>query len=304
MARPIKQGLDYFPLDVDIDQDDKIEMVEAEHGHVGFSVVIRLLAKIYKEGYFYEWSERERKLFAKRVNVDINTLESIVSDCINERIFNKTLFEAHGILTSKGIQKRYLEAVKRRKQVVFKKEYFLVDDVASIVGSNKIAVFIEDADENKVNVNINHVDGDKKKPGKVQPEKGHTLEIVPEKPSKKPATKLVKFTAEDMDNARYLFDLIQRNNPDAKEPSFDKWADVFRLMREKDGRTDDALKYVIDWSQANEFWRNNILSPSKLRDQWVRLTGIIRTEHEKNKRQLAIGQNQNTGDIFGGVEID
>ena len=28
MARPQKNGLDYFPLDVDMDQDDKIALIE------------------------------------------------------------------------------------------------------------------------------------------------------------------------------------------------------------------------------------------------------------------------------------
>ena len=30
MARPIKEGLEYFPLDCDIDQDDKIALIEAQ----------------------------------------------------------------------------------------------------------------------------------------------------------------------------------------------------------------------------------------------------------------------------------
>jgi len=29
MARPTKTGLDYFPLDVDMDNDDKIALIEA-----------------------------------------------------------------------------------------------------------------------------------------------------------------------------------------------------------------------------------------------------------------------------------
>lgn len=155
MARPIKQGLDYFPLDVDIDQDDKIAMIEALYGHEGFSVVIKLLAKIYKEGYFYEWNKREQILFSKRVNVNINTLSEIINDCVREGLFNKNVFNAHNALTSKGIQKRYLEAVKRRKQVIFLENYFLIDDVESIIGSNKIDVFLEKEDGSRVNVNIN-----------------------------------------------------------------------------------------------------------------------------------------------------
>ena len=45
MARPVKEGLEYFPLDCDIDQDDKVALIEAQHGIKGFGVVIKLLMK-------------------------------------------------------------------------------------------------------------------------------------------------------------------------------------------------------------------------------------------------------------------
>lgn len=51
LARPQKVGVEYFLFDVDIDQDDKVAMVETLHGIEGLVVVIKLLMKIYKEGY-------------------------------------------------------------------------------------------------------------------------------------------------------------------------------------------------------------------------------------------------------------
>ena len=42
MARPQKEGLDYFPFDVDMDQDDKVALIEAKHGITGFGVVVKL----------------------------------------------------------------------------------------------------------------------------------------------------------------------------------------------------------------------------------------------------------------------
>jgi DnaD/phage-associated family protein len=159
MARPIKEGLDYFPLDVDIDQSDKVAMIEAIHGIEGFGIVIKLLMKIYKEGYFYEWSKREQILFSKRVNVDINTANKVVNDCINEGLFNAEIYKQYNILTSKGIQRRYLEATKRRKELEFKQPFFLLEanEVKSIIGSNKISIFLVDDNNNRINVNNNLV---------------------------------------------------------------------------------------------------------------------------------------------------
>ena len=33
MARPRKQGIDYFPFDVDFFEDDKVALIEAEFGY-------------------------------------------------------------------------------------------------------------------------------------------------------------------------------------------------------------------------------------------------------------------------------
>jgi DnaD/phage-associated family protein len=61
------------------------------------------------------------------LSVDVNVIKNVVNDCINEGFFNRNLYGQYGILTSKGIQKRYLEACTRRKQVSIIKEYCLID---------------------------------------------------------------------------------------------------------------------------------------------------------------------------------
>ena len=128
MARPQKEGLDYFPLDVDMDQDDKLFFIEAKHGLIGFAIVVRLLMQIYKEGYYKHYDDnKDAFLFAKRLSVDVNVIKNVVNDCINEGFFNKDLYEKYGILTSRGIQKRYFEACARRKKVSIIKEYCLID---------------------------------------------------------------------------------------------------------------------------------------------------------------------------------
>ncbi|MEK5070540.1 Lin1244/Lin1753 domain-containing protein [Sporosarcina sp. FSL K6-1508] len=144
MARPQKLGLDYFPLDVDIDQDDKIQLVEALHGTTGFAVVIKLLMRIYKEGYYYDWTEMEQLLFSRRVNVDINSLNDIVNDCIKYGVFDLKLYEKYKVLTSHGIQERYFEASKRRKNITVVNQYMLINE-SKIVNVNI----------NRVNVDIN-----------------------------------------------------------------------------------------------------------------------------------------------------
>ena len=121
----MKEGIEYFPLDVCLD--DKFELIEAEFGLTGFAVVVKLLQKIYGQfGYYCEWNIEVALLFAKRIGLGGSVVSEIVAASIRRGIFDKTMHDRYGILTSAGIQKRYFEAVSRRKIVKIKKAYLLV----------------------------------------------------------------------------------------------------------------------------------------------------------------------------------
>lgn len=125
MARPKKTGLDYFPLDVNFDQDDKVVIIIGKYGMEGLGVLIKLMMEVYKNGYFYKWTEREQIVFSSRINVDINLVNDIVNDCIKWSFFNENKFKEHEILTSKGFQERYSMATTRRLGCEIQEEYRL-----------------------------------------------------------------------------------------------------------------------------------------------------------------------------------
>lgn len=112
MARPTKQGLDYFPMDVETD--DKIEIIEARHGLLAFAVVIKLFQRIYKQGYFCQWNEDFSYTFSRRIGVEKEFVDKVLIDCLNYGIFNRDKYEKYSVLTSRGIQKRYKFAIGRR----------------------------------------------------------------------------------------------------------------------------------------------------------------------------------------------
>jgi DNA replication protein DnaD len=68
--------------------------------------------------------------------------------------------------------------------------------------------------------------------------------------------------------ATYLFNYIKRNNPKAKEPNLQKWSKTFDYILRIDEREIEEVKAVIKWSQDNNFWFKNILSPNKLREKY------------------------------------
>jgi hypothetical protein len=163
MARTCKEGLDYFPLDVDIHQDEKVYIIEAKYGLVGFALLIRILMRIYKNGYYLPWDETTAFVFAKQNGADVKLLKEVVNDCIEYGLFNRMLFLQYGILTSAGIQKRYLEATSRRKQITLIEEYLLID----VPESDRVKMVTRSrhscrhhVDNNRINVDINPINDD------------------------------------------------------------------------------------------------------------------------------------------------
>ncbi len=135
MARPQKEGLDYFPFDVDFFNDEKIEAISVEFGIKGEIIAIRLLSAIYRNGYFIEWSEALKYKLAKNTNLKPELINEVVTRLVKWGFFEKSVFDSVKILTSKGIQKRYLEATKRRNSIGLK-HYCLLDD-----NNNRVNVY-------------------------------------------------------------------------------------------------------------------------------------------------------------------
>ena len=72
--------------------------------------------------------------------------------------------------------------------------------------------------------------------------------------------------------AHWLFKVLQKTSPKAKEPNFTTWTTDVRLMRERDERTHKEICELFLWAHQDQFWCANILSPKTLREHWDRLT--------------------------------
>jgi hypothetical protein len=98
----------------------------------------------------------------------------------------------------------------------------------------------------------------------------------------------LRFTDEDKATAAWMFGLIRQMNPEHKEPNLNAWANDIRLTRERDGRTDEQIRTLFSWVNADDFWKTNILSPDKLRKQWDQVT--IKMRHGSNgKAPMRVG---------------
>lgn len=133
MARPLKTGLNYFPLDVDFFSDPKICTVTVEHGVKGQAAAIMLLCAIYRSGYYIPWNAEQCVLILKDLpGVTIAKMQKIVNTLVECQFFDKTLFHQHHVLTSRGIQQRFITAARRRKTTSTSPPlYWLSDDLTA-----------------------------------------------------------------------------------------------------------------------------------------------------------------------------
>ena len=153
MARPTKQGLDYFPFDVGFfGDDDRIRNLKLRYHANGLIVYVRILCDVYKEGYYLpvkRWDDYVLGL-ADEFKMSVNAVEQVIAFLRTRallRIFRKgkddlSGFDGDAVITSHGIQLRYAEAVKdNRKRSVeeVRRDFWLLteEEEAKIFTSNK-----------------------------------------------------------------------------------------------------------------------------------------------------------------------
>lgn len=128
MARPVKEGLDYYPLNADFMSDIKVRRLIRSFGSKSIGVVIALLGMIYGDkGYYILLNDDVAFIISEQTLEDEEIVSQIINKLIEIEFFDKNLYEKHRVLTSKGIQKRFISATERRKDVKLITKYNLVN---------------------------------------------------------------------------------------------------------------------------------------------------------------------------------
>ena len=131
MARPQKRGLDYFSLDVDIFEDDKLFDVQNEFGPLGEVIYLRLLCLIYRNGYYYQFESLDKlsamliKSIGNKWTRDKQVVRQVILFLAKCNLFSSELMREN-VLTSARIQKQYLEATGRR-QPLKSYDYWIIE---------------------------------------------------------------------------------------------------------------------------------------------------------------------------------
>ena len=270
-----KVGIDYAGWAVDIfDNDTKIDKLLESKGWIGFSVYFFLCMRAYgTDGYFYKWCYDDCASTARKMGsgISANTVKETVDYCLQISLFDKRRFVEWGILTSKGIQRRYWNVVRnRRVKKVYLEFWLLGDDECS--GLVKVTL-------NEQNVNANeHLQGANED---VQPQDAYKVKyskvnnniVAPAKQGKDHKGEMP--TDFELKCVDYLIQCTLSDFPNQKVPvslqEKEKWTIHIRRMIEIDKHIPADIWNTLLWCMKDSFWRTNIRSTKKFREKYPTL---------------------------------
>ena len=148
MGRNIKQGFNYFSLDVDIFSDIKIRKLIKNHSGRALSVYICVLAFIYKNGYYVVNDEDFGFIVSEQTGDKVEFIEAVLDYCVKVGLFSEEMFNK-GVYTSIGVQKRYLSMCKASKRTVAFSEYNLISSEEMGINSEEMGINSEKMTQSK-----------------------------------------------------------------------------------------------------------------------------------------------------------
>ena len=124
MARPKKEGLDYFPHDTDAVNDEKIEGLRMLYGNGGYAFYFILLERIYRtKDQFLDISDAEtRQIFVRKIGVDDQKFDRMLNTALKLGCFDQEAYKTRAGLTSNGIMKRASVVLEKRVKARQKRE--------------------------------------------------------------------------------------------------------------------------------------------------------------------------------------
>ena len=131
MARPRKRGIEYFPFDVDFFSDKKIRILKSRFGADGIAIYLYLLCEVYKNGYFIQIDEDYEYIIADDLSMSNEKVKQVLKFLLERSLLDSKLFQSDTIITSRGIQCRFQEAIKTRaskSDIEVESKYWLLSD--------------------------------------------------------------------------------------------------------------------------------------------------------------------------------
>lgn len=121
MSRPRKTGLDYFPHDVDVTTDPKIEPAIMRYGAAAYAFYFVHLEYCYRSDDLTidvsaETGVEMREVIQRKLHINEQLYENILQSFIRHGAFDAEFYAKTGKLTSRGIRKRAMKVLEKRER--------------------------------------------------------------------------------------------------------------------------------------------------------------------------------------------
>ena len=251
MARPIKTGLSYFPLDVDFHNDIKIRKLVRQKDGRAISVYLILLCSIYKNGYFMEWDEDLPFIIAESTGYPEDYILEVIYCCLEVGLFCKTMFEQHHIFTSHGIQIRYKTVCKTSNKTALITKYNIIKSQETPIKSEETPVKSEETPIKSEETPIKSELSTQRKEKEIKENKRR------EKDKAFPAPPTPRFFVEIDELANFLIadqawcEIIamqnQLENTEVLYPMIHRFVDCLKSRGENGKSPNDAKQHFANW---------------------------------------------------------
>lgn len=134
-----KIGWEYYAVDTNRYQDIKIKRLKKKFGPEGLSVHDYILCEIYRvKGYYIAWDNSLSFDVADYFDIEESTVIDIVNFCVEVGLFDALMLSKENILTSKAIQRRFVDWSQRakRKSCIIQDNYNIIPELVKIIPNN------------------------------------------------------------------------------------------------------------------------------------------------------------------------
>ena len=137
-------------------RDKKVKLLRAEFGASSVVFVLYVFCRAFEgDGYFLKWDKDECLIAADELKESPAYISEVLQGCLARSLFDQRVYQMSGILTSAGIQRRYLRGCEKRDGIEIASEYWLlnVDDKNDVPAGirAKLTFFTVSGGKNGVN---------------------------------------------------------------------------------------------------------------------------------------------------------
>lgn len=124
----MSKGFQYYKLDTNRYEDIRIRKLRRAHSTKGIAVYDYLLARIYGSGCYTMCDNDCICSVSDYFDLNENTVREIIVYCASVGLFDKGLLMRDGVITSKSIQRRFVDMCKATKRIYINvpREYLLL----------------------------------------------------------------------------------------------------------------------------------------------------------------------------------